>query len=265
MNPSAPGSSFPPVVAVDLDGTLLHPSPAGIAVPGRTTAQYMSHETARRLASLSRRLPVVIATGRNGASVAGLVRQIPEVRFAGFVLENGMVARRDLDHAVPIPDPWPAIMERLPGWERLPGYEKTLGLLIPPGTDRPIALAAKTLRRAGTTGRLYREGRKLFVYPRPLNKMAGLRALKLTPFVVLGDWLNDLGMIRASRHAGTPESAHLLVRRTVAERGGFVAKASGHDGAVALLVWAERMVTPEIPGPGRAFTPNQDHNEGIRT
>ncbi|MBF0234276.1 MAG: HAD hydrolase family protein, partial [Desulfamplus sp.] len=77
----------------DLDGTLLHAEQEAIAVPGRTRASFLSADAALLLAKISRIFPVVIATGRNAMSVHKLVRQLPDVEFSGFVLENGFVVK----------------------------------------------------------------------------------------------------------------------------------------------------------------------------
>jgi len=82
------------VLAVDLDGTLLHPEPEAIAVWSRSRYQYMSAMAARLLEEISHQMPVAIASARNAQSVKILVDQLSQVNFCGFVTENGLVARR---------------------------------------------------------------------------------------------------------------------------------------------------------------------------
>ncbi|OQX10591.1 MAG: hypothetical protein BWK80_45585, partial [Desulfobacteraceae bacterium IS3] len=81
-------------MAVDLDGTLLHPEPEAIQVRGRSGYRYMSKT--EFLVHISRSMPLIIATGRNAQSVHNLVKQIDDLKIAGFVMENGLVARRHL-------------------------------------------------------------------------------------------------------------------------------------------------------------------------
>ncbi len=230
-------------LVVDLDGTLLHPEPAAIAVWGRSGYRYMSGETAGLLARLARRLPVVIATGRNGQSVARLTRALLDIPFAGFVLENGLVAR-DRPESGAEPDPcWDRLYERLDGWERLQGYERCLGLIYPPELAAPKAVVARHLDRIGLARwHLYQERHKLFVYRKLPCKYQGVAALNLDPFIVLGDGTNDLSLLKQSPHPMTLYAAHPRVRELVAARRGYCSRQTGHSGAKALLHQAEAVI-----------------------
>lgn len=230
-------------LVVDLDGTLLHPEPAAIAVWGRSGYRYMSGETAALLARLARTLPVVIATGRNGQSVARLTQALFDLPFAGFVLENGLVAR-DRPECGARPEPcWDRLYERLDGWERLRGYERCLGLIYPPELSDPQAVVAEHLDRIGLARcHLYQERHKLFVYRKVPCKYQGLAALNLDPFIALGDGTNDLTLLEQSAHPMTLCAAHPRVRELVAARQGYCSRRTGHAGAKALLHQAERVI-----------------------
>lgn len=88
-------------MAVDLDGTLVHTVPGEYTMPGRSRDCYVSQKTIALLAKMSQQIPTFITTGRNAPSVRKLTHQIPEVAFAGFVLENGFVVKKDINS----PDP----------------------------------------------------------------------------------------------------------------------------------------------------------------
>lgn len=227
------------VLAVDLDGTLLHPEPEGIPVWGRSGYRYMSRTAGNLLARISRILPVVIATGRNAQSVRRLVYQLPHVQFEGFILENGLVARVQLEHNGTGNDEWAEVVRMLPDWERLIGYESALGLIPPPSIEEPEAILRDVLSRAGKTGHLYRDRHKLFVYPHRPSKLSGVRALGLDPFVVLGDELNDLEILRAGFHAATLTTAHEEVKRCVRDKNGYCSPLTSHAAAEDLLEWVE--------------------------
>ena len=119
-----------PAVVIDLDGTLLHAEAASIAVPGASGFRYMSRRAAVLLTRISRHLPGIVGTGRNAKSAAGLIDQLTGVSFSGFVLENGMVVRRQLQSPCKKNDHWAALAERLPGWQRLQNYENCIGFFI---------------------------------------------------------------------------------------------------------------------------------------
>lgn len=232
----------PGVLAVDLDGTLLHPEPEGIPVLGRSGYRYLSNTAAELLARISRALPVVIATGRNAVSVGRLVEQLPFVHFYGFVLENGLVARTRLHNRAAGEDPWAPVTCLLPHWERLTGYERCLGLIPPPSEKDPRTTLQNALSCTGKSGFLYRERHKLFVYPSTPSKLAGIRSLGCEPFIVLGDELNDLEILRAGIYPATLSTAHEEVKRCVKEKNGYCSPFCSHGAAEDLLAWVNTVL-----------------------
>ena len=218
------------ILAVDLDGTLLHPEPESIAVWGRTRYQYMSRVAAQRLAEISQVLPIVIATARHAQTVKSLVEQLPEVDFCGFVCENGLVYRHSLtDLSAPKQD-WSAIAQSLPDWERIHGYEQCLGLIPPRDIDRPQDVLKHALLHNEKEGYVYLDGRKIFVYPARPDKARGLEALGYSSFISAGNDINDLEMLSASHYTLTLSSAHLEIRRLVTLNQGYCAQFGSHAG-----------------------------------
>lgn len=223
-------------LALDLDGTLLHPEPEAIPVRGRSGYRYLSRKSAAILAEISRLIPVVIATGRNAQSVRRLVCQLKNVSFRGFVMENGLISRISLK-AVSHQDKWEDAASLLPDWERLTGYEECLGLMIPPDTQDPEKTVEEVLIRTGRTGHICRESRKLFVYPFMPGKLSGIRKLGFEPFIALGDEVNDLDMLGASAYPATLITAHDEVRHCVRKKKGYCADQMSHAATENLLTY----------------------------
>ena len=140
------------VLAVDLDGTLLHPEPEAIAVWGRTRYQYLSQTAANKLAEISQVLPAVIATARHAQTVKSLVDQLPITHFFGFVLENGLVVKKNLNQ--------PSVANN-----RIEGYENCLGLIPPSSLANPQEEVEQILSNLQIQAYVYLDGHKLFVYP----------------------------------------------------------------------------------------------------
>jgi hydroxymethylpyrimidine pyrophosphatase-like HAD family hydrolase len=218
------------ILAVDLDGTLLHPEPESIAVWGRTRYQYMSRVAAQRLAEISQVFPIAIATARHAQTVKSLVEQLPEVNFCGFVCENGLVYRHSLtDLSAPRQD-WSAIVQRVSEWDQIQGYEQCLGLIPPPEVDRPQEVLEHALLQEEKVGHVYVDGRKIFVYPALPDKARGLKALGYSSFISAGNDLNDLEMLRDAHYVLTLSSAHLEVRNLVTLKQGYCAQFGSHAG-----------------------------------
>ncbi len=234
------GTENKPCVAIDLDGTLLHPEPEAIPVPGTSGFRYLSGKSAELLLQISRSLPVLIATGRNARSVAKLTGRLDQISFSGFVMENGHVTRTELLRTDKPDgnDDWGLVARRLLGWERLPGYENCLGLFFPCDEKNPEDVAADALKQTGKTGFIYREPRKIFIYPSAPDKLAGIHALGFDPFIVLGDESNDIGMLRASPHPATLAAACEVVKEHVRANNGYCSPLSSHSAAEDMLAYA---------------------------
>jgi hypothetical protein len=242
-------------LAVDLDGTLLHSEPAELAIPGLSGIQYMSRTSAELLREIAGILPVIIATGRNARSVGRVLHHLNGIPFQGFVLENGLLTRPRLcSKGGPIrQDPWEPICRRLPQWRRLRDYESCLGLVFPESEAFPRAAMETVLAEAGIAGHIRCETRKLFVYPTPPSKRAGIRGFNVEPFIVLGDEWNDIDLLEASSHPGTLASAPADVRRTVRFKGGYCSRWSSHAGTEDLLRWAAEIARSASEGGPRSI------------
>lgn len=231
------------VLVTDLDDTLLHSEPEAIPVWGRSGYRYLSGKTAALLAEISRKLPVVIATGRNARSIRPLVNRLEQTRFCGFVLENGLISTRDLNHHHgPETDEWAEVVRLLPDWERLIGYENCLGLIFPSDEKRPKDVLKTVLSDTGKEKyHLYQERHKLFVYPFIPSKLSGVRSLGFEPLIALGDEINDLDMLHAAAYPGTMTTAREEVKQCVRERNGYCSAFGSHKAAEDLLVWAKQV------------------------
>jgi hydroxymethylpyrimidine pyrophosphatase-like HAD family hydrolase len=227
--------NHPLVLAIDLDGTLLHPEPAEISVWGRTRHQYLSLSAAKLLAEISKFAPVVIATARHAKTVENLVQQLPEVDFRGFVCENGLVHRSTLQSLKPFECDWSDIIELLPEWHRIDGYERCLGLIPPRTINHPHAILKKALFDTGTEGYVYVDGHKIFVYPTRPDKSRGIKALGYVSFIAAGNDLNDFEMLSEAQYTATLSSAHPKVRTLVEHRQGYCTLLDSHAGTIDLL------------------------------
>lgn len=226
------------VVAVDLDGTLLHLQPERIEVPGATVSSYLSSTALDLLQQLGQRSSLVIATARNSYSVTKLVSQLPDVCISGFVMENGLVARPQLDRHPDHLPPWEDIAQELSHWRRLLGYEACLGL-VPPKTERnAFEILSELVASSREPGVIYRDRHKLFVYPYLPNKHQGLEKLGFSPWMALGNDTNDLELMQASPYLGTLSDATGDIKAVVNAKNGFCSQQTGHDGTVELLEWA---------------------------
>ncbi|MGK7904409.1 MAG: HAD family hydrolase [Hormoscilla sp.] len=229
------------VLAVDLDGTLLHPEPEAIAVWGRSHYQYMSSMAAQLLEEISHQMPVAIASARNAQSVKRLVDQLPQVNFCGFVTENGLIARRHL-HPGSDGAQWDTVANLLPDWLRITGYEQCLGLIPPKSVDDPEAMLRSVLSQTGKHGHIYLDRHKIYVYPTLANKLSGLEKLGLEPWMALGNDLNDLDMLGHALHPATLVDAHEKVKDMVkSKEGGYCSPAISHAGTQDILLWIQSL------------------------
>ena len=228
-------------LVLDLDGTLLHPQVAGIEIRGMSGSVYMSTTTAKLLVAISSRFPLILATGRNARSVAWLVNQLEKVQFYGFVLENGLVARKQLKP----PGRYRDLPLLLPNWKRLKGYEACLGLLAPQNCKEPLKKIKTALSQADFNYHLYHDSvrNKFFIYSCLPSKLTGLQALKINPFIVIGDADNDVDMLRAARYPFTLSSAFQAVRQIVHHKKGYISPFHGHDASEDMLTKAWELLT----------------------
>lgn len=230
------------VLVVDLDGTLLHPEPEAIAVPGRSSYRYLSKTAAHLLAEISKVIPIVIATARNAQNIKQLVEQIPNVQFCGFVTENGLVAKTHLSEKLAIKNDWHTIASLLPDWLQLTGYENCLGLIPPKSLESAETVLRNTLSQNGNDGYVYLDGHKIFVYPSMPSKLAGVHSLKFNPLITLGNDLNDLDVLNASCYTATLSTAHEKVKDIVYTKNGYCSSLVSHAATEDLLLWTYKQI-----------------------
>ncbi|MBF0229157.1 MAG: HAD hydrolase family protein [Desulfamplus sp.] len=236
----------------DLDGTLLHSQKEAIEVEGRTRASFISQDAALILSNISQIFPIVIATGRNSASVHKLVSKLPNVKFSGFVLENGFVAKNKIDDESTIKsvDDWNEIASLFPEWERLPFYENCVGFVfnfdqndIDRGAiDLKLKYAKSILEQNGYNYPVYKERRKIFIYPDDVDKMKGLALLGINPYIVMGDGTNDIQMMQQSTFSITLSSGASELKEIVSKKDGFCSMQIEHQAAYEMLNFAYNIV-----------------------
>ncbi|MCI5168642.1 MAG: hypothetical protein D3903_21740 [Candidatus Electrothrix sp. GM3_4] len=229
-------------IAVDLDGTLVHTVPGEYTMPGRSRDCYVSQKTIALLGKISQQIPTFITTGRNAPSVRKLTHQIPEVAFAGFVLENGFVVKKDINSPDPQKKNWKFAEKVPPDWEVIPGYERSVGFILPKGAKNPEKFVQQLLEDTGEKGYVCFQHPKIFVYPAEPDKMLGLSSFNVHPYVTLGNDLNDIQLIEQSTHPITLQTAHLTIREIVKQKNGYCSPFADHAGAEDMLRWASSKI-----------------------
>lgn len=230
-------------VVLDLDGTIVFQEQAEVAIPGRSRPTFLAAETAKRLERISRKANLVIATARNGASVAGLVRGLPEVAFAGFVLESGLIWRREIADVAERLTQRDKLAERLrshlPTWEHVPHYDRMICVLAPSTTHAPL----EEIRELLATWELssewisHQERHKTFLYPRPLCKRNGLREIGCEQIDIAAgdDSVYDRSFLEAATFPVCPAESCAELKTIVRNRSGFVGTERSHAAAAELL------------------------------
>lgn len=230
-------------VVLDLDGTIVFPEEAEIAIPGRSRPTFLAAKTATRLERISRKANLVIATARNGASVAGLVRGLPNVTFRGFVLESGLVWRRAIHEIADRFRERDELAERLrcclPDWEHVPHYERMICVLAPSSIDNPL----RELQELIATWELssewmsHQERHKTFLYSRPLCKRGGLQQIGYERIDIAAgdDSVYDRSFLQVAKFAVCPLESCAELKDLVRAQGGYVGTERSHDAAAELL------------------------------
>ncbi|MBF0112968.1 MAG: HAD hydrolase family protein [Desulfamplus sp.] len=247
-------------IVCDLDGTLLHGIRAKIAVPGRTRSSFLCKDAALLLKKIGQILPIVIATGRNANSVYKLIRELPDVRFSGFVLENGFVVKNSVDdRATYKPNlqnhqknqvDWDKIAALFPDWERLPFYENCAGFVFNFNTNEINSMsinekakyAQKILKQNGYNYPVYKEKRKVFIYLGNVDKTKGLALLGVNSYIAIGDGENDIELLHKSSCPITLKSGCFKLQKIVEQKNGFCSIKQGHQAAVEMLECAYNLV-----------------------
>ncbi len=230
-------------VVLDLDGTIVFPDPAEITIPGRSRATYLAASTAVLLESISKRCNLYVATARNAVSIAAMVRSLPAVRFAGFIVECGLVWRTNI-HDPPIHSPvryrfYENLIQSLPQWEFVDGYEQMICCIAPEHISHPADHAATivTSFSPSVPWLVHQERLKTFFYPKQLCKVTGLANLGVGKVDFAGgdDFRYDYGLLAAASYPLALPSADEAIVQLVRARRGFVATSTVHAGATEML------------------------------
>ncbi len=230
-------------VILDLDGTIVFPEPAEIPIPGRSRATYLSAATADLLRQIGELSQLYIATARSAASVKRLVSSLPEVAFAGFVLECGLVQRSRIAAQSTASREQLALTSHLkfalPDWEHVEGYEQMVCCIAPRSIPNPLEELKCCIQRSATAQAwlFHQERHKSFAYPAALCKVAGLQRLGVEQldFAAGDDFRYDGSLLDRASYSLTLSSADPELIQQVTARAGFVTTESGHVGAVELL------------------------------
>ncbi len=257
-----------PVFAVDLDGTLGHAEPVdgGLPIRGRTTASFLDPAALDRLAALSRRIDLVVATGRSASTVADFKRHFAAagVRVAGWILEHGAVVadRPDWEEKVL------AGIDLSGVWDGIEAIISAEGLPIEVDYYRADRRATVVLSGKGPVLAEYLIDRAAPVLGNRFRSLVGKRKITLIPAratkeaafaqafgdtrelsFAAGDTADDLGLLRETGYPLTLTGAAEPVRRYVANRGGFVASGGGHAGTIAIIDEIAARLDRSAPGP----------------
>lgn len=227
-----------PAVVVDLDGTILHLESETIKITGSSTNSFLSKGSFELLKQISLITPLIIATARNTTSVKQLVDQTIGVKWAGFVMENGLVTKHKLEPFNDVQDLWTEITNNLPEWRKLNGYEACLGLIPPSNLDNPEKVLEKMLKKFSQKGLIYKDRHKLFVYPENTNKFLGLSKLNFEPWIVLGNDINDYELMDKAKFPATLLSATPEIINLVLRKKGYCSSKTSHSGSEDLLNWS---------------------------
>lgn len=240
-------------VVLDIDGTVVFTEEAEIPIPGRSRHSYLSAKAASLLAEISNHSELYLATARSAARVTGLVSRLPNVKFAGFVLEGGLVSRHDI-YARPAPHGAQRTLSRLiadqhPEWEVERSYEQMVCCVASSHPD-PLR-RVRELTAANEATRLWlshSERHKTFVYPETLCKRIGLRNLgvQTIDFAAGDDAIYDASLLRAAAYPCTSMSADASIVSLVRQRGGWVSSKRSHEAAVDLLEHINIRLRPNI-------------------
>ena len=230
-------------VAVDLDGTIVHTVPEAHVIKGRSRDCYLSAKTAALLAEISQQLPTFITTGRNAPSVAKITAQLPKVRWAGFVLENGFVVKTDLSRPYSQPKQWRFAAKVPPSWESIPGYECSAGFILPDDEKNPRQLVEQLMAESGEEGCIIFQPPKIFVYPQEPDKMLGLSRFNAAPHIALGNDFNDLQLFQHSWHPVTLAAACPELKAIAQAKDGYCSPLAAHAAAEDMLAWALAKLT----------------------
>lgn len=226
---------YNPVVVVDLDGTLIHQETEKIVIYGKTGQSFFSQKAASLLLEISLIMPVVIATGRNALSTKKLIDKLPNINFAGFILENGFVVKKKLNDYVFINNSWDDIAKLFPDFIRLKGYENCIGFIVPVTFDEPYHFVKNILEKNNHKYFVYSEKSKIFIYLNPPDKTYGIKKLCVHPYIGLGNELNDFQILNACDFPVTLKSASEKIKQLVEKKKGYCSLLQSHAGTEDML------------------------------
>jgi hypothetical protein len=236
-------------VVLDLDGTIVFQEPAELEIPGRTSSTYLSRASATLLEKIGDKSNLYIATARNAASVAGMVRLLAQVRFAGFVVECGLVTTTNIHKSQGLAKNslWLRNLLRIhfPHWQHVDGYERMI-CCIATGAHDPCGQIGQLLasQEVASQWLLHQERHKTFVYPEPLCKVDGLKKLGVVEIdIAAGDDLRyDFSMLQVAKFPLTTVDADRSLVDHTRSKNGFVATGTSHEAAKQLLEQIDAMI-----------------------
>jgi hypothetical protein len=229
-------------VAIDLDGTVVFADSAEIAIPGRSSFSYLSNKSAALLAQLSQLCQLYVATARNALSVRAFSELLPDVRFAGFVMECGHVCRTDVYGKLQVLNERNNLEQLLKrkhaDWEFVDGYEQIICTVASASTaDAPSDIRQLLRDSRFSAWTVQAERHKTFLYPSSSCKLSGLRSMGVDVLdVAAGDaQIYDSSMLSAAIFPCALESADATLVSLVRQRNGLVVEGRSHGGAEVLL------------------------------
>lgn len=245
---------------LDLDGTLLHVEPVKdpIIVPGRTRPAYLAGTVVSVLTRLCEHFDLVLATGRSWAGMRLIVEGLAErgITLAGVVLEDGaLLGKPGACLALEPERCWEGLRQRLsqvsdsdwPDFEWQGDFEACL-VARASTADAAKHLAPSLYAHAlayESDLRCYRDGRKVYLLGKQVNKWAALAALlrdRVALAVGVGDGLNDLCWLSQIALPCTLKGAAEEVARLVVSAGGLLSKYTGHWGIAELLLRIDDLI-----------------------
>ncbi|MBF0234275.1 MAG: HAD hydrolase family protein, partial [Desulfamplus sp.] len=143
---------------------------------------------------------------------------------------------------------WDKVAALFPDWERLPFYENCAGFIFSSSKadspsnqvdiDSMAQYAEMILIENGYNHLVYKEKRKIFIYPGHVDKTRGLAFLGVDPYIAMGDGSNDLQMMQKSTLPVMLDSGVNELKKIVTQKKGFCSMQRSHRAACEMLEFA---------------------------
>lgn len=156
----------------------------------------------------------------------------------------------DKDPNYSINEKWDKIAALFPDWERLPFYENCAGFVFnftqkdidAIAIDTKVKHAQQVLTQNGYTYPVYKEKRKVFIYPDHIDKMRGVKLLGFYPYIAIGDGSNDLQLMQQSTIPVMPNSGAPELKEIVVQKNGFCSMKMEHAASFEMLDFAYNLL-----------------------